>query len=62
LLDDDRHRDFVRRGGVWWRHVQHAKAMIAARRNGDQAKIDQLVAEEKEAQERAMAALLSELR
>ena len=61
LLDGDK-RDLVRRGGVWWRHVQQAKAVIAARRKGDQAEVDKLLAAHKEENERMMAELLTGLR
>jgi len=45
MLTKDRESALMREGGAWWRHTQSAVAEIEARRAGDTARLERVLAE-----------------
>jgi hypothetical protein len=58
LAEGGRHHERVIEGGVWWRHTQSAIGEIEARRAGDDARLQKVLAERKERANAAFRTLI----
>jgi hypothetical protein len=57
LAEGGDHHKFVVEGGAWWEHVQSYIEEIEARRSGDEARLEKVLADREAADARVMASL-----